>query len=74
MFNCLVNTFLCLLHKNKAFSDYKWHWFLINGYEIRDDKTLIKAVTYSEYEWLDLKALWDTGHERRGGFVLYHID
>ena len=62
--------FLCLLHKNKAFSDYKWHWFLINGYDIRDDKTFIKAVTYSEYEWIDFEELWNSGYPQKGGIVL----
>ena len=65
---------LILNHRNKAFQDYVWHWFLINGYDITDDTFLVKAVTYSKYEWLNLSELWDTGYERRGGFVLYHIN
>ncbi len=65
---------LILNHRNKKLRDYVWHWFLINGYEESGDAFLVKAVTYSEYEWLDLRELWDTGHERRGGFVLYQID
>ena len=65
---------LVLNHRNKAFQDYVWHWFLINGYDITDDTFLVKAVTYSKYEWLNLSELWDTGYERRGGFVLYHIN
>ena len=47
---------------------------LINGYDETDTAFLVKAVTYSHYEWLDLRALWDTGYERRGGFVLYRVD
>jgi hypothetical protein len=35
---------------------------------------LVKAVTYSSYEWLDLRRLWDTGHIRRGGLVLFEAD
>ena len=65
---------LVLNHRDKRFRDYVWHWFLINGYDASDQAFLVKAVTYSSYEWLDLRALWDTGHERRGGFVLYHLD
>ena len=65
---------LILNHRNKAFHDYVWHWFLINGYDITGDTFLVKAVTYSKYEWLNLREFWDTGYERRGGFVLYHID
>ena len=55
---------------------------LINGYDDRTDlnhgagsdtsgEFLVKAVTYSSYEWLDLKGLWNTGCIRRGGLVLY---
>ena len=65
---------LVLNHRNKLFRDYVWHWFLINGYDETDDGFLVKAVTYSKYEWLDFHQLWDTGHERRGGLVLYHLN
>ena len=70
---CPVPT-LILNHRDKTFRDYVWHWFLINGYDETDTVFLVKAVTYSHYEWLDLRALWETGYERRGGFVLYHVD
>ncbi len=70
---CPIPT-LILRHRNKRFEDYVWHWFLINGYDDRPDGFMVKAVTYSKYEWLDLKQLWDTGCKRRGGFVLYGIE
>ncbi len=70
---CPVPT-LVLNHSGKKLQDYVWHWFLINGYDGSGDALLVKAVTYSKYEWLDLRELWDTGHERRGGLVLYHVD
>ena len=64
---------LILNHRDKRYEDYVWHWFLINGY---DDTNgfYVKAVTYSGYEWLSLKELWNTGCLRRGGFVLFNID
>ena len=66
---------LILNHRNKAYDDYVWHWFLINGYdETADGVFLVKAVTYSEYRWLNFSELWDTGHKRRGGLILFHID
>ena len=65
---------LILNHSNKRYKDYVWHWFLINGYDDSGEEFLVKAVTYSAYEWLSLKELWNTGFKRRGGFVLYHID
>ena len=71
---CPIPT-LILNHKNRSLKDYVWHWFLLNGYD-RDETTgrlLVKAVTYSEYQWLDLEALWDTGHDKKGGFIIYRI-
>ncbi|MBQ3356087.1 MAG: hypothetical protein IJG45_03105 [Oscillospiraceae bacterium] len=65
---------LVLNHRNRQLRNYVWHWFLLNGYDASADAFLVKAVTYGSFEWLDLKKLWDTGHERRGGFVLYHVD
>ena len=67
---------LILNHRDRKYADYNWHWFLINGYEVSDDQStvLVKAVTYSSYEWLDLRRLWDTGHIRRGGLVLFSAD
>ena len=72
---------LILRHRDKAFSDYVWHWFLLNGYdipetgEITDEPDmLVKAVTYSEFEWLDLKRLWNTGYRKRGGLILYKFE
>jgi len=68
---------LILRHRDPQFEDYVWHWFLINGYEIPEssegetDAMLVKAVTYSEYQWLDLKKLWNTGYKRRGGFIIF---
>jgi hypothetical protein len=74
---------LILNHRNRRFSDYVWHWFILNGYDERryapdsssaaagiEDTLFVKAVTYSEYEWLDLRGLWDTGCDEKGGLVL----
>lgn len=66
---------LVLKHKNRKFRDYNWHWFLVNGYKTIDEsRTLVKAVTYSEYQWLPFEELWDTGYQRKGGLILYDID
>lgn len=63
--------YLNLLHKNPIFKEYEWHWFLLTGYEKTDEQFLVKAVTYGKSEWLDFKNLWDTGHDKKGGIVLY---
>lgn len=65
---------LILNHADRRFEDYVWHWFLINGYNDSSGGFFVKAVTYSGYEWLSLKDLWNTGYARRGGLVLYHLD
>ena len=65
---------LILNHSNPKYKDYVWHWFLINGYDDSGKDFLVKTVTYSHYRWLSLDELWNTGFEKRGGFVLYHID
>ena len=64
---------LILNHRNKALDDYIWHWFLINGYDDSEGRFLVKAVTYSRFEWLDFQELWDTGHTRRGGLILFQL-
>ena len=64
---------LILNHRDKRYEDYVWHWFLINGYD-NTNGFYVKAVTYSGYQWLSLKDLWNTGCSRRGGFVLFNID
>ena len=65
---------LILRHRDRAFADYVWHWFLINGYDDADRGFFVKAVTYGEQQWLDLRTLWNTGHKKRGGFVLFRLE
>lgn len=62
--------FLTLHHKNPGLKDYVWHWFILAGYEEYEEEFFVKAVTYGELEWLNLKELWDTGFERKGGMIL----
>ena len=64
---------LILNHRDRALKDYAWHWFLINGYAETDDTLMVKAVTYSSYQWLDLRRLWDTGYNNKGGLILYRL-
>lgn len=61
---------LVLHHNDPDMDFYVWHWFILAGYDETADGFAVKAVTYSEYRWLDLDALWDTGHKRRGGLVM----
>ena len=63
--------FLLLFHKNPEFKNYVWHWFMITGFLRQKERFYVKAATYGGWKWLDLDALWDTGHRRRGGMILY---
>ena len=38
------------------------------------ERFYIKTATYSEWDWLDFKDFWDTGHSRKGGLVIMNID
>ena len=65
--------YLMLLHRDKALEDFFWHWFVLTGYDEDEDGFLVKAVTYGEWIWLDLRHLWDTGEEEKGGFVVFSL-
>lgn len=64
---------LILKHKNPAYDDYVWHWFMLTGYEEtpRTEAHLVKAVTYGTWNWIDFDGLWNTGEEERGGLILF---
>ena len=65
--------YLMLLHHDKKLEDFHWHWFVLNGYDEDDGEFLVKAVTYGEWKWLDLRYLWNTGHKEKGGFVVFSL-
>lgn len=64
---------LVLRHSNPVLKDYVWHWFLITGYEVFGDTAMVKIVSYGEYMWLSLDALWNTGYSRRGGLIKFTL-
>lgn len=66
--------YLCLHHNDLTFREYKWHWFLLNAYKTVGDRLFVKAVTYSESEWLDFEKLWDTGCTPKGGMIVIKTD
>ena len=75
---------LVLRHKDPELKDFVWHWFLLIGYSDESEEKVVpkgvtagrcvKAVTYGEWAWVDFDRLWDTGHEQKGGLVLYRWD
>ncbi len=65
---------LILNHKDRSLKDYVWHWFLINGYDDKDGTMMVKTVTYSGFQWFDLRIMWDTGYNNKGGLVLYRLN
>lgn len=64
---------LTLHHTNPVFRDYDWHWFLLTGYELRNDRCMVKIITYGSARWHDFEGLWDTGSTQKGGLVQYRI-
>lgn len=64
---------LTLNHQSPSLQDYVWHWFILNGYEIRDEKFFVKAVSYGIGRWFDFTTLWNTGYQRKGGLILFGI-
>lgn len=62
---------LTLNHQAAALQDYVWHWFILNGYEIRGDEFFVQAVTYGIGQWFNFATLWDTGYQRKGGLILF---
>ncbi len=64
--------YLLLMHKDKTYRDYNWHWFTLAGYREEEDGSFFaEAVSYGKTVWMDLKTLWDTGHENKGGMILF---
>ena len=65
----------CLLLKHQVpdLQKYVWHWFILNGYEIRDGEYFVKAVSYGIGRWINFLTLWDTGYQQKGGLILFEI-
>ncbi|MCR4819407.1 MAG: hypothetical protein K5841_10660 [Fretibacterium sp.] len=61
--------YLMLRHWDPSLEDLEWHWFNLAGYEKTPEGLLVKAVTYGRGLWLDLRRLWDTRADRRGGLI-----
>ena len=64
---------LTLNHQEPALQDYVWHWFILNGCEVRGEDFFVKAVTYGIGRWFNLATLWNTGYQRKGGLVLFEV-
>ena len=62
---------LVLKNKNTIVRDYVWHWFLLGGYEEMEDRLMVKVITYGSYRWVDFADLWNSGHRRKGGLIIY---
>ena len=57
--------YLLLRHTNPIFDEIEWHWFTVTGYH---DNEIIYS-TWGERRTADLKLLWDTGHNEKGGLI-----
>ena len=61
--------FLLLNHKNPKLDDFQWHWFILAGYDEADEGINILTVTYGEYQWFNLRDVYETGYDRKGGMI-----
>lgn len=58
--------YLLLNHQNKKFDEIEWHWFTITAI----DGTDITFSSFGEKCHADLRELWDTGNEEKGGLII----
>ena len=65
--------FLLLKTQHKCLKDFFWHWFLLTGYEEEGEEFRVRLTSYGEHKWFDLRTLWDTGFEEKGGMILYNL-
>lgn len=65
--------YLMLKHTENQFADYRWHWFLLVGYEETELDFRVKTATYGEAAVFSLQEMWDTGFEEKGGMIAYRI-
>ena len=61
---------LMLKHQDPQFDFFEWHWFLLIGYEEREEGFFVRAATYGKEHWIPFRAFWDTGFDEKGGLVL----
>lgn len=65
--------FLLLNHKNRAFRDFVWHWFMVAGYEDSGSGFYVRTITYGKELYLPLSELWNTEYDKKGGMILYSL-
>lgn len=62
---------LTLNHQSPELKVYEWHWFILNGYDQREENFSVQAVSYGVGRWLNFATLWNTGYSRKGGLILF---
>ena len=60
---------LLLRHREPAFKNISWHWFMITGYAIKNGRFFVTYHTYGRVHSVDFEKLWDTGMRRKGGMA-----
>lgn len=67
--NNLPIPFLLLRHRDKKLKDLNWHWFMITGYTVKDNRMILRYHTYGEVQEVDFETLWNTGMFQKGGMT-----
>lgn len=65
--------YLMLKHRSEKLKDFVWHWFLLVGYEDREDDIIVTTATYGDNLTFSLREMWNTGFEQKGGMIRYRI-
>ena len=60
---------LMLKHKSVDVADFVWHWFMLAGYVAYDHDFFVKLITYGNAYWFNLRELWNTGYDEKGGLI-----
>ena len=58
--------YLLLRHQDKQFDEIEWHWFTITAI----DGSVITFSSFGEKCHADLRELWDTGFDEKGGLII----
>jgi len=61
--------YLLLKHTNAIFDEIEWHWFVLTGYEEKEEDLLVQIATFGKAMTVSLRDLWNTGYTTKGGMI-----
>lgn len=61
--------YLLLLHSDKKYNEFEWHWFTLTGYEQSACGLQVDFATWGKKHRFALPEMWKTNKIQRGGMV-----